>query len=117
MSLIPWDKVGSKAGSRPTTPPSPLRFPSGPLPPANRGPGMSSSSPIREPERDRLAEPNMNQPLKTAVVIPAYNEEKSIAAVVQAVNTLPAGDLLFTPVVVNDCSRDTTGHLISRLDC
>jgi glycosyltransferase involved in cell wall biosynthesis len=59
----------------------------------------------------------MGQPVKIAVVIPAYNEEANIASVVDAINNLRAENLRFTPVVVNDCSRDTTGELISQLKC
>jgi glycosyltransferase involved in cell wall biosynthesis len=54
---------------------------------------------------------------KIAVVIPAYNEEASIASVIEAVNKLSSEQLQLTPVVVNDASRDTTGELISRLKC
>src|SRR5439155_5613835 len=60
----------------------------------------------------------MSQPAKKiAVVIPAYNEEASIASVIEAVNNLSSEQLQLTPVVVNDTSRDTTGELISRLKC
>jgi glycosyltransferase involved in cell wall biosynthesis len=59
----------------------------------------------------------MSQPVKIAVVIPAYNEESSIASVVDAINSLNTENLCLTPVVVNDCSRDKTGELISRLRC
>ena len=59
----------------------------------------------------------MGQPVKIAVVIPAYNEEASIASVVNAINNISTDDFRLTPVVVNDCSRDTTGELISRLNC
>jgi hypothetical protein len=44
----------------------------------------------------------MSQPVKIVVVIPAYNEEASIAAVVGAVNSLSNEALQLTPVVVND---------------
>lgn len=55
---------------------------------------------------------------KIAAIVPAYNEEKSIAGVVAEINslTLPAGYSII-PVVVNDCSRDTTAEIIDRLDC
>jgi glycosyltransferase involved in cell wall biosynthesis len=59
----------------------------------------------------------MSRPVKIAVVIPAYNEEASIASVVEAVNKLSSDQLQLTPVVVNDASRDTTGELIARLNC
>jgi glycosyltransferase involved in cell wall biosynthesis len=54
---------------------------------------------------------------RIAVVIPAYNEEACIAAVVEAVNSLKPAEVRLTPVVVNDCSKDATGEVISHLDC
>lgn len=55
---------------------------------------------------------------KIAVVIPAYNEEASIADVVAAVHlaSKEAG-IHYWPVVVNDCSKDRTGQIISQLPC
>ncbi|MFM2016641.1 MAG: hypothetical protein RL007_297 [Bacteroidota bacterium] len=55
---------------------------------------------------------------RIAVVVPAYNEEKAIANVVGEINAIkmPAG-FACVPVVVNDCSRDTTGEIISKLNC
>lgn len=55
---------------------------------------------------------------KIAVVIPAYNEQDSIAAVVSEVNRVSRETGVYmTPVVVNDCSRDNTRSIISGLDC
>lgn len=54
---------------------------------------------------------------KIAVVIPAYNEEESIAIVVNSINSLRAEGLEFNPVVVNDCSKDRTKEIISELNC
>lgn len=56
--------------------------------------------------------------MRIAVVIPAYNEEQSIAKVVDSVHSA-ATKFLFslTPVVVNDCSKDATGEIISKLNC
>ncbi|MCC6837082.1 MAG: glycosyltransferase family 2 protein [Bacteroidia bacterium] len=55
---------------------------------------------------------------RIAAVIPAYNEEKAIAAVVADINSapLPAGYSI-TAVVVNDCSKDSTSEVISKLNC
>ncbi len=55
---------------------------------------------------------------KIAVIIPAYNEEASIAAVVADVHqaSKEAG-VHYWPVVVNDCSKDRTGQIISELPC
>lgn len=59
----------------------------------------------------------MNNPVKIAVVIPAYNEEASIAAVVAKVNSISTAEIILTPVVVNDCSKDSTQKIISKLNC
>ncbi len=55
---------------------------------------------------------------KIAVIIPAYNEEASIAAVVAEVHraSQEAG-IHYWPVVINDCSKDRTGEIISQLPC
>jgi glycosyltransferase involved in cell wall biosynthesis len=42
---------------------------------------------------------------RVAVIIPAYNEEETIASVIREVNALGAG---YHAIVVNDCSRDNT---------
>ena len=54
---------------------------------------------------------------KIAVIIPAFNEEASIEAVVNAVNAVQTEGIQVTPVVVNDCSRDRTKEIIARLNC
>ena len=59
----------------------------------------------------------MNKSIKVAVIIPAYNEEASIASVVNAVNAVSDYNIILTPVVVNDCSKDTTQHIIAGLNC
>ncbi len=59
----------------------------------------------------------MSGPPRIAVVIPAYNEEASIATVVETVNSLQPPESRLTAVVVNDCSTDATGEVISRLAC
>jgi glycosyltransferase involved in cell wall biosynthesis len=56
--------------------------------------------------------------IRIAVVIPAFNEEASIAAVVESVHTVRAENGIFIrPVVVNDCSKDATQKIIEKLDC
>ncbi len=42
---------------------------------------------------------------RIAVIIPAYNEEKTIGSVVRGVKELGDG---YEVIVVNDCSRDNT---------
>ncbi len=55
---------------------------------------------------------------KIAAVIPAYNEEASIAGVVSALRALEkTHSLRVDPVVVNDCSRDKTAEVCGTLDC
>ncbi len=55
---------------------------------------------------------------RVAVIVPAYNEEKSIAAVVAAIRALKLPESYVADVVVvNDCSRDATEHIVSELDC
>ncbi|HEY0030648.1 MAG TPA: glycosyltransferase family 2 protein [Bacteroidia bacterium] len=56
--------------------------------------------------------------IRIAAIVPAYNEEKAIAAVVNDINQLALLQNFFiTVVVVNDCSKDATSEIISRLDC
>ncbi len=54
---------------------------------------------------------------KVAVIIPAYNEEKNIEAVLKEIQTLrrlrPRWDIL--PIVVNDGSRDRTEAILDRI--
>ena len=56
--------------------------------------------------------------MRIAVIIPAYNEERSITAVVNAVNSIqkPAG-MIIDAIVVNDSSTDSTAEIISKLNC
>lgn len=56
--------------------------------------------------------------LKVAVVIPAFNEQDSIAKVVQAVNSVDEKTMFkLIPVVINDCSTDKTSEIIASLNC
>ena len=59
----------------------------------------------------------MSTQVKIAVVIPAYNEEESIAAVVASVNRISTDEITVVPVVVNDCSKDSTLKIINGLNC
>ncbi len=55
---------------------------------------------------------------KIAAIVPAYNEEESIAGVVNDINALAKSEqLLIDVVVVNDCSKDSTSQVISKLNC
>ncbi|MCW3085137.1 MAG: glycosyl transferase family 2 [Bacteroidetes bacterium] len=56
--------------------------------------------------------------MRIAIIVPAYNEEKAIAAVVDDINTIAKEyQLALTAVVVNDCSKDSTSEVISKLNC
>jgi glycosyltransferase involved in cell wall biosynthesis len=59
----------------------------------------------------------MSAPVKIAVVIPAYNEEESITSVVETVNSVSTAEVAMIPVVVNDCSKDSTLKIIQGLNC
>jgi len=55
---------------------------------------------------------------RLAVVIPAFNEEKSIAKVVEDINSMDFGNgIEVKVVVVNDCSLDNTASIIASLHC
>ncbi len=56
---------------------------------------------------------------RIAVIIPAYNEESAIAAVINSVNALNTSGSLyrFIPLVINDCSKDSTAEIINKSDC
>lgn len=56
--------------------------------------------------------------MKIAAIVPAYNEEKAITAVVNDINQMASSqNLAITVVVVNDCSKDATSEIISKLNC
>jgi len=58
-----------------------------------------------------------SKPIKLAVIIPAYNEQDSIAMVISDINTLSISNTEITAVVINDCSTDNTSEIASKLDC
>ncbi len=56
--------------------------------------------------------------MRIAIIVPAYNEENAIAAVVDDINTIAKEHQLdLIAVVVNDCSKDSTSEVISTLNC
>jgi glycosyltransferase involved in cell wall biosynthesis len=55
--------------------------------------------------------------VRIAVVIPAYNEEASIANVVKDIRAQSSAEVELTPVVVNDCSKDKTAEIINAAPC
>ena len=55
---------------------------------------------------------------RIAAIVPAYNEEEAISGVVKDINDLAqAQQLLIDVIVVNDCSKDSTSQVISKLNC
>ena len=50
--------------------------------------------------------------MKTLVIIPAYNEEESILRVVR---NLENADIDCDYVVINDCSKDSTGKILMTI--
>ncbi len=51
--------------------------------------------------------------LKLSVIIPAYNEEKTIQAILQKVNDVQLiGNVIKEIIVVNDCSKDDTENMV-----
>ncbi len=54
---------------------------------------------------------------KIAVIIPAYNEEESIADVIDSVHAMQMQGVELIPVVVNDCSKDRTADIAADKDC
>lgn len=53
-----------------------------------------------------------------AAIIPAFNEEKAIADVIEGIRLLErTDDLSVDVIVVNDCSTDKTAAVASCLDC
>ncbi len=55
---------------------------------------------------------------RIAAIVPAYNEEEAIASVVNDINFLAQSQhLLIDVIVVNDCSKDSTAEVISKLNC
>ena len=55
---------------------------------------------------------------RIAAIVPAYNEEKAITAVVNDILEIAQSqNLSITVIVVNDCSLDSTSEIISKLKC
>ena len=55
---------------------------------------------------------------KIAAIVPAYNEEKAIASVVNEINAVAQSlKIDITVVVVNDCSKDSTSLIVGKLNC
>ncbi|MBL0328371.1 MAG: glycosyltransferase family 2 protein [Bacteroidetes bacterium] len=56
--------------------------------------------------------------MKIAAIVPAYNEEMAITSVVNDIlQTAQSQNISIAVIVVNDCSKDTTSEIISKLNC
>src|SRR5688572_9260928 len=53
--------------------------------------------------------------MKLSVVIPAYNEERSVAETIQRVKTVDLGGLDLEIVVVDDGSKDRTREILQTI--
>jgi len=53
--------------------------------------------------------------MKLSIIIPAYNEERSIEEIVRRAQAVPLPGLEREVVVVDDCSRDRTPEILRRL--
>ena len=58
-----------------------------------------------------------NNKYKLAVLIPAYNEEASIANVIADINALTYQSFDIDAIVINDCSTDNTISIIKSANC
>jgi glycosyltransferase involved in cell wall biosynthesis len=54
--------------------------------------------------------------MKLSIVIPAYNEERTIETVLRRVQAVPLGDVEKEIIVVDDGSTDGTAEILKRLD-
>jgi len=54
---------------------------------------------------------------RVAIVIPAYNEENTLASVVNGINRLKIDGFELISIVVNDCSKDQTAFVARNLKC
>ncbi|MFD2564525.1 glycosyltransferase family 2 protein [Aquimarina rubra] len=55
--------------------------------------------------------------IRIAAIIPAYNEEKSIAKVVRSIRKIQSSKFVIDAIVVNDSSNDNTSEIIHALPC
>ena len=52
--------------------------------------------------------------IRIAAVVPAFNEEESIADVISSLNNIHIEGVELLPVVVNDCSTDSTAEIVLK---
>ena len=53
--------------------------------------------------------------MKLSIIMPVYNEEATIAEILERVASAPTGGLEKEIVVVNDCSRDGTSRILETM--
>jgi len=54
---------------------------------------------------------------RIAAIVPAYNEENTIASVVNDIHAINDNEFCIDVIVINDCSQDKTAEIAFRLDC
>jgi len=55
--------------------------------------------------------------MKLAVIIPAFNEEKNLEKLIDEIHSISIQDIQIQPIIVNDCSTDSTAIIAQNLDC
>ena len=53
--------------------------------------------------------------MKLSIVIPVYNEESTVAHLVEMVKAVDLGPIVKEVILVNDCSKDGTGRVLDEL--
>lgn len=53
--------------------------------------------------------------MKLSIVIPVYNEEATVAHLVEMVKAVDLGPIVKEVILVNDCSKDGTGRVLDEL--
>lgn len=57
----------------------------------------------------------MSQPQTLSIVIPVFNEERTLANIIECVQAAPACDLVKELILVDDCSVDNTPKIMAQL--
>ena len=54
--------------------------------------------------------------MRLAIVIPAYNEEESLPALIHEIKSVVINNFEIVPIIVNDCSVDSTVEVTRKLN-